>query len=176
MFMPHARHLRRVVDIIIDASSIINLDNCGALPLVCRIQGRRIWISPIVIGECRLTCAASLLKLVQDGQFSLVDEARIPADTFLELLVRFDLGEGETECLTVCHIGDFAFCCDDARARRAGAELFGSHHVIGSLRLLRWAVKDGLLPPEEAFDAYTRMKRTGGFLPAITPEYFKAAR
>jgi predicted nucleic acid-binding protein len=128
------------------------------------------------MGECSPTCAASLLALTQAGQLFLVDESDIPAELFLDLLTRFNLGEGETECLTVCNLGNFTFCCDDARARAACVELFGSERVIGSLRLLRWAVEDGLVSREEAFDAYERMKRAGGFLPLIRIDYFSSAR
>jgi predicted nucleic acid-binding protein len=160
------------VDLIIDASSIINLYNVGALELIAGLQNHELWVSPLVVGECQASCAAELLRLEHAGLFRFVDPHEISADSFLELLEAHGLGDGETECLAVCLSGFYVFCCDDSKARQAAAALFGAARVVGSLRLLKWCVADTLATPETAFALYQGMKNAGGFLPDIQIEWF----
>jgi predicted nucleic acid-binding protein len=160
------------VDIIIDASSVINLDNAGALELLAGLQARVFWISPLVVGECDPTCAAEIVRLRDMGRLHFVDPQNVSAELYLTLLEIYDLGEGETECLALCHGHQFLFCCDDQRARTIAGQLFGGDRVIGSLRLLRWAVIEGLASTELAFDLYEKMKSAGGFLPAVDKKWF----
>lgn len=163
---------RDVVDLITDASSIINLSNAGALGLVTAIPGVTICVSPLVVGECEPTCAAELLAQQERGTVRFVDADEIPAELFLSLLDAHELGEGETECLALLLKGDYSFCCDDGKARSVGISLKGEAHVLGSIRLLKWAVVTGLCAPEEAFQYYQRMKDAGGFLPDLPREWF----
>jgi predicted nucleic acid-binding protein len=160
------------VDLIIDASSIINLDNAGALELVASLKNHILWVSPLVVGECQPTCAAELLRLERAGSFRFVDPDAISADSFLDLLEAHGLGDGETECLALCLGGPYVFCCDDGKARQTAITLFGAARVIGSLRLLKWCVADALATSELAFAMYREMKDAGGFLPEIQLEWF----
>lgn len=160
------------MDLITDASSIINLVNAGALEAVASISGRTICVCPLVASECEPTCAAELLRLQQHGLIRFIDLEEISAEIFLNLLDFFDLGEGETECLSLLQNNDFVFCCDDSKARSAGVVLVGTDRVVGSLRLLKWAVADGIFDAATAFEYYERMKAFGGFLPEVTQEWF----
>jgi predicted nucleic acid-binding protein len=164
------------VDLILDASSIINLDNGQALELVAHLQNHVLWVSPLVVGECQPTCAAELLRLELAGLFRFVGPDEISADLFLELLEVHGLGDGETECLALCLGGSHVLCCDDSKARQVAISLFGRARVVGSLRLLKWCVADSLAPPEAAFAMYQNMKSAGGFLPEIQLEWFCLAK
>jgi predicted nucleic acid-binding protein len=162
------------VDLITDASSIINLDNAQALVAAANLDERTICLSPLVVGECQPNCAALLVRLEQEGLMRFVDPREISAELFLSLLEDHDLGEGETECLALALVRPYVFCCDDRKARRVGVELLGGSRVVGSLRLLKWLVEDGHLSVDEAFTHYESMKREGGFLPEIPREWFGA--
>jgi predicted nucleic acid-binding protein len=173
-FTDRALALRGLVDLITDASSIINLANAGALDAVAALSDWTICISPLVISECEPTCAAELLRLQQDGLIKFVDPQDISSERFLTLLVEHDLGEGETECLALLQTKHYVLCCDDDKARRVGIALVGADRVVGSLRLLKWAVADGICTSDDAFDYYERMKAAGGFLPELPRDWFEA--
>jgi predicted nucleic acid-binding protein len=160
------------VDLITDASSIINLHNANALGIVTRLPPRILCVSPQVIGECHAPCVADLVVLKEQGLVQFVSPDTISAELYLNLLETYDLGEGETECLALAHGHPFVICCDDNKARRVGVELFGQARVVGSLRLLRWAVQDGLIKGHEAFSCYEAMKNAGGFLPDVPATWF----
>jgi predicted nucleic acid-binding protein len=161
------------VDLITDASSIINLANAVALEIVTAVPDLTICVSPLVVGECGPTCAAELLALQDKGAIRFVDAEEISSDLFLSLLDVHDLGEGETECLALLLGGRYAFCCDDGKARKVGVALTDESHVVGSIRLLKWAVDAGTCTSEQAFEYYKRMKDAGGFLPDVPPEWFQ---
>jgi predicted nucleic acid-binding protein len=160
------------VDLIIDASSIINLDNAQALELVAGLSDRTIWLSPLVIGECKPTCAARIVQLEKEGLIRFVNPESVSAETFLSLLETYDLGEGETECLALSLGHPYVMCCDDSKARRIGTKLLGPERVIGSLGLLKCCVSAELISPKQAFDLYELMKKAGGFLPLVASEWF----
>lgn len=170
--MDRALAVRNVVDLITDASSIINLSNAGALDLVTALPDVTICVSPLVVGECEPTCAAELLAHQERGAIRFVDADEIASEVFLSLLSEHELGEGETECLALLLNGDYSFCCDDGKARSVGIALSGEGHVMGSIRLLKLAVEAELCTPEEAFQYYRRMKDAGGFLPDLPIEWF----
>lgn len=160
------------MDLIIDASSIINLDNAKALDLVTGLSDRIFWLSPLVIGECEPSCAARILELERRTRVRFVDADDVSAETFLDLLEVYDLGEGETECLALSLTHPYVLCCDDYKARKIGSQLLEPERVIGSLRLLKWCVLEGLVTPDSAFRLYVLMKEAGGFLPDIEVSWF----
>lgn len=162
------------MDLIIDASSIINLSNAGALPLVAGLPNVIICVSPLVVSECEPTCAAELLALKEQGTVRFVDPDDASSERFLTLLEEHELGEGETECLALLLDRDYVFCCDDGKARRVATSLSDESRVVGSLRLLKWSVEAGLCTAEQAFEYYLLMKSAGGFLPDLPLEWFQA--
>lgn len=162
------------MDIATDASSIINLSNGGVLDTVAQLRHCDICISPLVAGECDPSCAANIKAFSDNGWIELLNSSQIPAQLYLDFLQNYELGEGETECIALCCVTQYHFCCDDNRARRVAREHIGEGRILGSLRLVRWSVVERLLSPAEAFAAYQRMKSAGGFLPEVTPEYFES--
>lgn len=127
-----------------------------------------------MVGECEPTCAAELFALQERGAVRFVDPNEVSSERFLTLLDEHELGEGETECLALLLDGGYVFCCDDGKARRVAAVLTDESRVVGSLRLLKWAVKAELCTTEPAFAYYQVMKDAGGILPEILPDWFQA--
>lgn len=160
------------MDVIIDASSVINLDNGQALEMVSRLEDHRFWLSPLVIGECEPTCAATVLRLQQNGLLNFVDPKDVSAETYLEILETHDLGEGETECIAICSAKPFIFCCDDNKARQLAQRLLGNGSVIGSIGLLRRCVVHGQISAFDAYAIYELMRQAGGFLPDVDAKWF----
>lgn len=172
--MPPMQRWASIVNYVIDASSIINLRNVGALGTVCRLTRAEIWISPIVFGECEVSCAAEIMALHARGAIHLIDEALIPSETFLDLLAEHGLGAGETESIAVSKELGHSLCCDDKQARQLGASVLGKSRVVGSLRLLQFCVVEALLSCTDAFSQFSGMKAAGGFLPSLPESFFCA--
>lgn len=161
------------MNVIIDACSVINLHNAGVLETVCSMEGINVQIGPIAGGECLEDCAESLARLHAVGNLEYLEDSPIDGDDFVEFVAEHKLGDGEAECILLAQIDQTAsVCCDDMRGRRKAQQILGAERLVGSLKLLKMAVCQGLLPAREAFDAYERMKQSGGFLPAIPEEYF----
>lgn len=158
--------------LLIDACAVINLHNCGQLALVCELPNTEIALSPMVVSECGLNCAAELIALEAAGHIHFVPDDEISPDRFLELVTDYDIGDGELESIAVCETTDRAFCTDDAAARRLATDLLGSPKVMGSLRLLKLAVEASLLKCTEAFAGYNKMRDSGGFLPDLANDFF----
>lgn len=158
--------------ILLDASSFINLTHGQALPIITQLSSVTYHMGPLVEQEC-LPYTDILEKLFQTQLFLRVNDDNIPASLFLQLLQQYALGDGETECLALCAANDFIVACDDKKARETTKFLYGKERVIGSIGLLRIAIQDKKMSPEEAFQAYELMRKFGGFLPELTAEYFK---
>ncbi len=96
----------------------------------------------------------------------LNDEA-LPASLFLSLLERYQLGDGETECLAFASQGDDIVCCDDRRARTMITRELGPGRVTGTLGILVRMIHHGLIANQLALATYEQMRRRGGFLPEV---------
>jgi predicted nucleic acid-binding protein len=160
------------VRLLIDACAAINLYNCGKLALICSLPNTEIALSPIVVSECGLDCAAEIIALEATGRVLFVPDGEISTDRFLELVAEHDIGDGELESIVVCEATDCAFCTDDAAARRLASNLLGAPKVMGSLRLLKLAVEASLLKCTDAFAGYLEMRDSGGFLPELATDFF----
>ncbi|MCW2370749.1 hypothetical protein [Sphingobium sp. B11D3D] len=165
---------RRVgaVRLLIDACAAINLFNCGKLAVVCELPDTEVALSPIVVSECGLDCAAEIISLQAAGLIHFVPDDEISPDRFLELVTDHDIGDGELESISVCEATDRAFCTDDAAARRLANNLLGDARVMGSLRLLKFSVEASLLVCTDAFAGYRKMRECGGFLPDVPSDFF----
>lgn len=158
--------------LLIDACAVINLHNCGKLAVICDLPDTEITLSPIVVSECGLDCAAEIIGLEASGKIRFVTDDEISTDRFLELVGEHDIGDGELESIAVCEATDCAFCTDDGAARRLATNLLGAPRVMGSLRLLKLAVEASLLKCTEAFAGYREMRDSGGFLPDLGSDFF----
>lgn len=161
-----------LVRLLIDACAAINLYNCGKLAIVCNLPDTEIALSPIVVTECGLGCAAEIIALHTAGRIHYVPDAEISPDRFLELVAEHDIGDGELESIAVCEATNRSFCTDDGAARRLASNLLGAENVMGSLRLLKLAVEATLLKCTEAFGGYVEMRNSGGFLPELGTDFF----
>lgn len=158
--------------ILIDACAVINLHNCGQLGLVCGLAGIEVQLSPIVVSECGLGCAAEVMALEAAGVVRFVPDEEISTDRFLQLVGEHDIGDGELESIAVCEVTDRSFCTDDGGARRLATELLGPGRVMGSLRLLKMAVEAAAIECSEAFAGYNQMRGAGGYLPGLEASFF----
>ena len=175
IFTRPERNARPTVAIAIDASSLINLANANALELALALPEYEFLISPVVAGECHAECIAEVVRLKEKYEhIILVDDNQIDAELYLDFLQQYELGEGETECIALCTSGGHLLCCDDRKARYVASTIIGSGRVLGSLRLLKWAVDCGLTSAENAHRVYLDMKLAGGFLPNIENDWFGA--
>ena len=163
-----------ILRILFDASALINLVNGDKFAVVLSLPDREWFVGPLVVGECapRNPISDILTAAILAGNVNLLDDSESSGGAFLNLLERFDLGNGETECLTFAAFSDFTVCCDDRKARSAMLAELGPDRVTGSLGLLKDAVKQELASVEEAYEAYIRMKGAGGFLPNIGQQFF----
>ncbi len=106
---------------------------------------------------------------------SLADDRELPANTFIDFLALYDLGDGETECLAFAdNDAAIVICSDDSAARAVASQRFGSERVVGSLYLLRECVRQNLIIHVQARAVYELMKYRGGFLPELPDDYFMA--
>ena len=162
------------MNVILDACSIINLHNGGVLRCVCCIPHFHVQVGPIVGGECSEDCALAIASLHTDGDLEYLEDNEIEVDDFLSFVDQNRLGDGESECILLANLhSQSSICCDDRRGRLKATEILGEERVLGSLRLMRIAVQNGLLESAEAFAAYELMRAAGGFLPTVGIGYFE---
>lgn len=153
--------------VVLDASTLINLDNGDVLADILLLPGRTFQISPEVLRESR-TVATEIRAAVDRGALGWVDDTAIDASDYENALFTWELGPGETECILAAKALGCSVACDDGAARRTIEREIGAQRMTGTVGLLRDAVRAGLLTQEKAFAAYQRMKRLGGFLPKLT--------
>lgn len=152
-----------------DACVLLNLHHGGVLGTSLALSNCTFVVGKAVYGEAK-TLTAELDQLFQAGDLTWIDDTAIPASEFLNLKERFDLGDGETECLAAALHLDCRLVFDDAAARRAGVELVGQDRVTGSIGLLRSCVGAGSLTRADGYAAYQLMKAVGAFLPEMSIE------
>lgn len=152
--------------VVLDASTLINLDNGEAFAQVLSIPDRSFQVSAEVLRESR-TVAVAIKAAVQQGQIALVDDSTIDADDYEGAIAAWKLGPGETECILAAKSLECSVACDDGTARRVIKREIGVERLTGTVGLLRDAIAAGLTTAEAAFESYQQMKRRGGFLPDL---------
>ena len=153
--------------VVLDASTLINLDNGEVLAEVLSLPGRSFQLSPEVLRESR-TVAKAIQAAVERGDLGWVDDTTIDADEFENALDDWELGSGETECILAAKTLGCLVACDDGAARRVIKREIGEQRMTGTIGLLRDAISAELLTASDAFNAYQQMKRLGGFLPHLS--------
>jgi predicted nucleic acid-binding protein len=157
---------------ILDACVLINLINGKALDVVLKLVSHEFAVGPQVRTEC--ANQYQVLDAAFQDTLHLIDDSDIPASVYLRFLAKYELGLGETECLTTAFIKGANVCTDDQRARKMCQEVLGSHRVYGSARLLRETVQAGLLSSVAAINSYELMRKNGAFLPRLPIAYFES--
>jgi predicted nucleic acid-binding protein len=155
------------VIVVLDASTLINLDNGDVLTEVLSLPHRTFQISPEVLRESR-TVAKAIKAAVERGDIDWVDDTAIDAQEYEDALAVWELGPGETECILAAKALGCSVACDDGAARKVIEREIGVPRMSGTVGLLREAVVAGLITAEQAFEAYQQMKRLGGFLPKLS--------
>lgn len=153
--------------VVLDASTLINLDNGDVLTEVLSLPHRTFQISPEVLRESR-TVAKAIKAAVERGDIDWVDDTAIDAEEYEDALAVWELGPGETECILAAKALGCSVACDDGAARKVIEREIGVPRMTGTVGLLREAVVAGLITAEQAFEAYQQMKRLGGFLPKLS--------
>ena len=152
--------------LVLDASTLINLANGEVLDTVLNIPDVEYHVSTVVRQESR-TVARAIDDAVAARRLSLVDDTLISIVSFAEIKERYNLDDGETECLLAAQAMDCWVACDDAAGRAAVGAVLGGARLKGSIGLLKMAITAGLITSGEAFTAYTLMRNRGGYLPVL---------
>jgi predicted nucleic acid-binding protein len=150
-----------------DACALFNLHNGGVLETVLSLDECSFLLGRAVYGEAR-SIAEELDRLLALEKLVWIDDAALPASEFLRLKEEFDLGDGETECLSAALHLECKLVFDDMAARAAGTQVVGVERITGSIGMLRACVGAGVLERAAAYHAYELMKVLGGFLPNMS--------
>jgi predicted nucleic acid-binding protein len=160
------------VIVVLDASTLINLDNGDVFDIVLSLPGHRFQISAEVLRESQ-TVAKAIKEAVRRGLVELVDDSVIDAQDFEDALADWELGPGETECILAAKSLGCTVACDDGAARKVIEREIGVSRMTGTVGLLREVIAARLTTSEAAFQAYQQMKGRGGFLPHLTLGHFQ---
>ena len=161
------------MNVIFDSCSTINLHNGSVLEKVLELSSARyvFHMGTIVRGECG-DLTAYLDEQANKGRILILQGKTITPNHFAELLNRYELGLGETECIVHAERHVLTVCTDDGAARAAAKDHLGETRVVGSLRLIRECVCAGIITSDQAYVGYELTKSRGAFLPEILPSYF----
>jgi predicted nucleic acid-binding protein len=162
------------LNLVLDSCSTINLHNGGVLGAVFGLRsfGFAFHVGPIVVGECE-NLSPSLSQHITSGNLVELPDGSISASEFAQVLDKYDLGLGETECIALARRHGYTVCSDDKAARKAATRHLGSGRVTGSLHLLRECVRLGQMTSQAASAAYETMRSRGAFLPDLASSYFE---
>lgn len=159
--------------VILDASSIINLINGDMLQRTATIPAMSFYVGDGLLETEILNDFQKIMldTLIADGKIGLL-ETSISLSEYVKLKDKYDLGSGETECIALCRSYRYIICSDDKKARKAASAELGESNVIGSLFILKEAVKHEIVTCNAAKESFALMKHKGGFLPNIPVDYF----
>lgn len=160
-------------NIILDACSIINLINGDQIINALNLTGTKFFIGQAVYNELAKVHTQKVIidTLINEGILIMLD-VDIDVDLLISLYKEYNLGDGETESMVLCKQLGFALCCDDRKARKASNDVIGEKSVMGSLRLMKFAVIEELIVCTDAELSLVKMKLEGGFLPNVGHGYF----
>ena len=162
--------------IILDACSLINLLNCSVFQEVASLSGYEFFIGNLVMEECLSksdpTHNIFIQLLIQKGSMQLIPLSQMSKSDFENYLKKYNLGDGETECITLSSNANYIICSDDKAARDSIEKEFGRSRLTGSLGLIKETVGEGLISCNIALEKYKIMIEKGGFLPQVASGFF----
>lgn len=156
-----------MIETCVDTCCLINLHNAGVLATIAASGVRRLMYQGLVEDELR-DLRGDLAALTDAGIIQAIPGSQIFASEVAQILRRYDLGLGESECIAIGLRRGISVASDDNKARSAAKAELGADRVIGSIGLLKEAVIGGVLSTAEAYAAYVEMRAMGAFLPALT--------
>jgi len=143
---------------------------------VLTLRGYRFLLGPAVTGES-IQLREEISRLLEAGLFLTSDEAKVSAVAVASISRAYNLGIGESECITICQAdAKLTLWSDDRRARTVASNLLGTNRVVGTADLLRACVEQNLFSPLEAYSAYELARSRGAFLPPLTQISFQIER
>jgi predicted nucleic acid-binding protein len=162
------------LNLILDSCSTINLHNGDMLTKVLDLSSRQFafHMGTIVRGECG-DLTPYLDEQAKSGRIIILPGKNISPMQFADILNRYELGLGETECIVHAEQRALTVCTDDKAARKAVKTHLGETRVLGSVRLLRECVCAGMVTSDQAYISYELTKSRGAFLPDIPASYFE---
>lgn len=121
------------MEIVLDACSIINLINGDVLQKVILLNDKRFYVGEYLYDEEILDISQKLKvqTLVQNSCITLL-QSTITLTQFSILKNKYDLGNGETECIAICKNTGYFIATDDKKARSNASTELGGAKVIGS--------------------------------------------
>jgi predicted nucleic acid-binding protein len=168
----------KTINIVFDSCSLINLINGNQLGAVLKLPGFSFYVGPAVYNEVsKKQSQKEIIDKAIEDQSIFLWKKEINLEFVGRLFLTYNLGDGETESIAMCHEDMLYICCDDRQARSAAAKELTESMVMGSLRLLKMTVEQDIIKCTEAKFCYLEMMLKGGFLPKkIEDNYFcKAA-
>lgn len=161
------------MNVILDASSTINLHHGDLLGIVLSLDPEtfKFHMGVIVRGECG-GLASYLEEQNGNGRLVFLPSRAIAARDLADILNRYELGLGESECIVHAERRSLIVCSDDKAARKAVEAHLGYGRVVGSVKLIRECVVAGTITSTDAYARYELMRSRGAFLPDIDSSYF----
>lgn len=158
--------------LILDACTIINLINGQALDKVAQMLSYTFYISDFLLEQELLSNSHKIFieALLLQGKITLITSDTALSE-FTGLKSKYNLGDGETECIALCKKHNYSIATDDRKARINAVKELSEDRVVGSLYLLREAVRNNILTCEQGVTSYLLMKAEGGFLPKVDEKY-----
>lgn len=150
-----------------DSSALFNLSNGGVLSHAIALPASDYLVCGAVHKETP-TIRETLSILAKAGAIRYIDDKEISANQFLEIKNKYELGDGETECIVYAINNSCTLVSDDWYARQTAIQIIGQDRVTGSIGILQRCVSHSLLAEKEAYKAYLAMKAAGGYLPNMT--------
>jgi predicted nucleic acid-binding protein len=160
------------MNVVLDACAIINLINAEVLQKVSLIPNYNLYVGDNLLDQEILNQAQKICieVLLSNGLIKLL-KSNVSLSEFTILKNKYDLGDGETECIGLCKRHGFYIATDDFKARKCAKKELGESSVAGSLFLLRESVRTNILSCDEAKKAFAIMIAKGGYLPKIDDNY-----
>lgn len=160
--------------IVVDTCSLLNWVNGGAFDAIVSLPVTLYVVGPLVESEST-TIAQTLAQHFGSGKLVRLRNEDLDAVAFLELIDKYGLGEGETECLAHALVSsDLIVCTDDRKARGVVTALIGQPRLTGTIGLLLRCFRNGAIKTEELLRSHEMMVEAGAFLPKIRAEDLSA--
>lgn len=155
--------------ILFDACTLISLQRAGVLiPILTGLKAHSIcYAGEFVVEECCDEIPCFLTPIIHAQLITVVTNLITTAE-FMDALMKYKLGDGETECMLISLKTGHTICSDDRKARAMFSQA-GCLHSTGTIGLLKHVINLGILPRAAADAAYIKMINTGSFLPKHTP-------